>query len=138
MNIQRYLMASVAVFVVFGIVFVGAATTVFADQFAAIAQSFGMSDEPTWVSWLGRVLLTLVFCYIFIQGREGKGLAEGARYGLLIGLLMLGVDLDWYGYKDIGLTNGIAGWVTGIVAYVAGGVTVAAIYKPEEAAPAAA
>ena len=135
MNVQRFGMAAVAVFVVFGVVYIGAAT-VFADQFAALMESFGMSEEPTMITWVGRVLYTLVFCYIFVQGYENKGIAEGVRYGLLIGLLLLGLNLDWFGYLDIDTGDAAVGWGVDFVASIAGGATIAAIYKPAEAAPA--
>lgn len=136
MNVQRFVMAVVAVFVTFGAVFAGLAPLVFADQFAAISAAIGLNEEPKLVIWAGRILITVVFCYIFLQGREGKGIVEGVRYGLLIGLLMVGVDLDWFAYTDIGLSDGIAAWITTIVGYVAAGAVMAAVYKPNDEAEA--
>jgi hypothetical protein len=135
MNVQRFLMAAAAVFVVFGVVYMGA-MTLFADQFAALMETFAMSEEPGMITWVGRVLYTLVFCYIFVQGYENKGIGEGIRYGVLIGLLLLGINLDWFGYTNIATGDAAVGWVVDIVASIAAGATIAAIYKPQEAAPA--
>lgn len=135
MNVQRFGMAAVAVFVVFGVVYVGA-SYLFADQFKALMEAFSMSEEPAMITWVGRVLYTLVFCYIFVQGYENKGIAEGVRYGLLIGLLLLGINLDWFGYLSIATGDAAVGWVVDFVASIAAGATIAAIYKPADAAPA--
>ncbi len=135
MNVQRFGMAAVAVFVVFGVVYIGA-MYLFADQFKALMESFSMSEEPGMSTWVGRVLYTLVFCYIFVQGYENKGIAEGVRYGLLIGLLLLGINLDWFGYLDIAVGDAAVGWLVDFVASIAAGATIAAIYKPADAAPA--
>ena len=35
---------------------------------------------------LGQLFITVGFVYVFIKGREGKGIGEGIRYGLIIGL----------------------------------------------------
>ncbi|MEE8370836.1 MAG: hypothetical protein V3R73_01730 [Sphingomonadales bacterium] len=136
MNMQRFAMAAVAVFVVFGVVYMGA-QFVFADQFAALSQAHGMGEEPGPSTWVGRVIYTLVFCYIFVQGHENKGIGEGLRYGVLIGLLLLGLNLDWFGFATIAMGDAAAGWFVDFVASIAAGATIAAIYKPAEEVPSA-
>ena len=135
MNIQRFGMAAVAVFVVFGLVYYGA-MLVFDEQYRALFQRLDINDQPNLVFWLGAVLYTLVFCYIFVQGHEGKGIGEGVRYGLLIGLLILALDLGFFGFTSPPMNIALAISATDIVAAIAAGATVAAIYKPAEATPA--
>ena len=135
MNVQRFGMAAVAVFVVFGIVYFGAGQLI-ADQYKAISQSFGLSETDTTLTWVGRVLYTLVFCYIFVQGHEDKGIGEGVRFGLLIGLLLLAINFELYSHSDIAMGNTLAAWAVDLVASIAAGATIAAIYKPADAAPA--
>ncbi|MCH8924069.1 MAG: hypothetical protein IIA67_13085 [Planctomycetes bacterium] len=89
MNVQRFGMAAVAVFVVYAVIYIGSGM-IFVDQYAAVMEAFGMNESETWMNWAGRILFTLVFVYIFVQGHENKGIAEGVRYGFLIGLLMVG------------------------------------------------
>ena len=81
-------------------------------------------------AWAGRILYTLVFCYIFLQGYENKGVGEGVRYGLLIGLLLIGLDLDWYGVTNVVLSDAGAWWVTDLVASIVGGAVLATVYQP--------
>ena len=129
MNTQRFFMAAVAVFVTFGIVYVGA-MFLLADQYNAIREALNFRETEGMASWVGRILYSLVFCYIFLQGYENKGVGEGLRYGLLIGLLLLGLNLDWYGVSNIALGDAVPWWLTDLVASVAGGAVLATVYKP--------
>lgn len=129
MNTKRFLMAVLAVFVTFGFVYVGA-ELIFEDQFKSASDAMNFREEVHMISWVGRVLYSLVFCYVFLQGYENKGVGEGARYGLLIGLLLIGLDLDWFGVTNVVLSDAVAWWVTDMVAAIAGGTVLAAVYKP--------
>ena len=135
MNMQRYLMAAVAVFVTYGVVYLGAGA-VLEDHFASVMEAFNMNECETWLNWAGRTLFTLVFVYIFVQGHENKGIGEGLRYGFLIGLLMVGVNLDLYGWTNIAMGTVMVALIMEIVANVAAGAVAAAVYKPADAAPA--
>ena len=39
-----------------------------------------------WLMYAVGVLMALLFTFIFVKGREGKGVAEGIRYGIIIWL----------------------------------------------------
>ncbi len=135
MNVQRFGLAAVAVFVVYAVIYLGGGM-IFEDQYAAVMAAFGMNESESWMNWAGRILFTLVFVYIFVQGHENKGIAEGVRYGLLIGLLMVGVSLDLYGWTDIAMGTIFVALVTDLVANIAAGAAAAAVYKPADVAPA--
>jgi len=85
---------------------------------------------------IGDILLAFGFSYIFIKGREGKGIAEGIRYGLLIGFCF-GVGNAMIQYSVYPLT----GWI--MLAYFIGypiqcmilGAIIAAMYKPAKLTP---
>jgi len=129
MNVQRFLMAFLAVFVTFGIVYVGA-ELIFESQFKSVGDAMNFADEEHMISWVGRILYSLVFCYIFVQGYENTGVGEGVRYGLLIGLLLIGLDLDWFGVTNVVLSDAVTWWVTDLAAAIIGGAVLAAVYKP--------
>lgn len=50
---------------------------------------------------VSQLLFVLAFVYIFSLKYEGKGLAEGLRYGSYIGFLMASVDIGTYTYLPI-------------------------------------
>jgi hypothetical protein len=77
----------------------------------------------------------LMFTYIFVKGREGKGLAEGVRFGIIIWLFMnLPMNVSMWVMLPIGWQI-ILRWILfGLLEMLIAGILVAAIYKP--AAPA--
>ncbi len=131
MNIKRFMLASIAVFIVIQAIdwlVHGVLLSRWYVEFQNVWRP-GMIDLM-WVMVLGSLFFSFMFVFIFTKGYEGKGIIEGARYGLLIGLLMyvsgmlgqyvmypipLGMALIWVGY--------------GIVEMVIAGIAAAAIYR---------
>lgn len=78
----------------------------------------------------GYVVITAIFCYIFVKGREGRGWQEGLRYGALVGLFMGCMSIVNYALLPIELIAGITGLVQSVIIYAGGGIVTALIYKP--------
>lgn len=80
---------------------------------------------------IGHLLLSLLFCYIFIKGYENRGLWEGVRFGLIVGLA-LGVAPSLVQFT----TNQFPGkfviaWVVWYpLEMTVAGIIIAAIYRP--------
>jgi hypothetical protein len=88
-----------------------------------------------WMMMVSAALYLFLFCYIYTKGHEGKGIMEGVRYGLLMGLFMsIPMSLDTYSVYP--LTTEIVGtwFVTGVIQFMIYGAIIAAIYKPQAAA----
>ena len=87
MNIKRFIMASIAVFVAFEVIDAIVHTGILAKTY----QTLGPVWRPDmmskmWIFHIGSLILAFLFTYIFIRGYENKGLIEGVRYGVIIGL----------------------------------------------------
>ena len=68
---------------------------------------------------------------MFTKGYEDKGLAEGLRYGVFIGLLVfVGRNLIVYAVQPVPAKLVIAWICGGIVELAIAGIIVAAIYRP--------
>jgi hypothetical protein len=122
-------MAVLAVFVTFVVVYFGA-QQIFETQFKSIGDTMNFRETESIVAWVGRILYSVIFCYIFLQGYKNKGVGEGVRYGLLIGLLLIGLDIDWFGVTNVVLSDALTWWVTDLVAAIVGGAVLAEVYKP--------
>lgn len=87
-----------------------------------------------WIMHLTSAVWTVIFCYIFTRGYEGKGPVEGVRYGLVVGLL-IGIPYAYESYMIYPITMRLAHtWVTtGVVVGVGCGLVLALVYKPAEA-----
>jgi len=92
LNTKLFLYASVAVFVVHSIWLVLMSRLVLWPLFDPTAPSAAV-PENIWTmrlwTYLGRAIFCLAFVFIFTRGYEGKkGIGEGVRYGLLVGILL--------------------------------------------------
>ncbi len=98
----------------------------------------GMKTTMGIDSWImgiiGSLTFAVMFCFLFIKGYEGKGITEGIRFGVYIGLLMyLPLLFTLYAYYDYpaGLiwSFSIGNFINTIIL----GIVVALIYKPKAA-----
>jgi hypothetical protein len=136
MNWKRFFVASAAVYVVIqAIDFV--ANTVFMKSANESIRGLWRTDmnSRAWLIYVFGALVALMFTYIFVKGREGKGLAEGVRFGIIIWLFMnLPMNVSMWVMLPIGWQI-ILRWILfGLLEMLIAGILVAAIYKP--AAPA--
>ena len=131
MNIKRFVSASIAVFVLIQAIDWLVHGVLLAEWYQEL-QSMWRPDMMNlmWIMTIGSLFFAFMFVFIFTKGYEGKGVLEGARYGLLVGLLIyvsgmmgqyvmypipLGMAIIWLGY--------------GIAEMVIAGVVAAAIYR---------
>ena len=107
------------------------------DTYAALADAFRPDAEMKdmmWIMILTGLAMLFLFCYIFTKGREGKGVAEGVRYGAIIGVFVsLPTAFDAYVIYPITAELAVIWFVTGVLNFVILGAIFAAIYKPSSA-----
>ena len=130
MNIKRFILASLAVFVfifIYEWLFHG---LLLKDMYTATASLWRPQGQCIFPAMLaGQILFPLIFTFIFTKGYENKGLAEGARYGLLIGLLFVPNHLIFYAVQPLPL-NLVAAWIIGGLAeMILAGMILAAVYR---------
>lgn len=105
-----------------------------ADTYQALAAVWRPEQEMMsmmWVMFVTSAIYLFLFCYIFTKGYEGKGVMEGVRYGLLMGLFM-SVPMAFDSYVIYPITTNLAliWFVCGVIFFVIAGAVFAAIYKP--------
>jgi hypothetical protein len=103
-----------------------------ADSFRAKAEM----DQMFWMMFLTSAALIYAFCYIFTKGYENKGIGEGVRYGLWIGLLVaIPQAYDSHVVYRVPFDLATKWAVTGVIDFVILGAVLAAIYRREPATP---
>ena len=138
MNCKRFLIASLVIFVVI----TGLDYLITNYLMMASYEAFKHVWRPDmarkmWMWYPIGLLTSLLFTYIFIKGREDKGLLEGVRYGIIIWLFVsVPVSVSFYVLIPIPYTMAVKWMAIGLLEMLVSGVLVAAIYKP--AAPKAA
>ncbi len=92
MNIKRWLLASLAVLVVIGVVGFVTNEILLKDLYMQTASVWRPMPElmsMMWMMWIGHAIFALMFVLIYIKGYEKNksGVAQGVRYGIYLGLL---------------------------------------------------
>lgn len=137
MNVKRFALACVVVYVVYQVLSFIINVYILGDTYLALASVWRPEAEmmsKMWILFLTSAVWTVLFCYIFTRGYENKGVMEGVRYGLMIGLF-IGIPFSYESYAIYPITLGLAHtWaILAVVISIVCGAVLAAIYKPLEA-----
>jgi len=130
MNTKRFLIASIAVF---GFVFV----------FEFLVHGLGLKSmyENTAHMWRSEADFKMIFmllsqlgfsvmtAFIFTRNYEDKGMGEGVRFGLAIGLLLAVLEVGKYGYMPIPFALVLAWMAAALLKGVGSGVILSWTYK---------
>jgi hypothetical protein len=103
------------------------------DLYAAHAALFRPEAEVNvLLSFGARLLGFFVFAYMYAKGYEGtSGLQEGLRFGVLVGLLILGFASVWnYAALRVSDALGMAWTIDGLVEASLYGIIVGLVYRP--------
>ena len=129
MNIKRFFIASIVVFIMIQAIDWLVHGVLMAKWYQDIKGLWRpeMMDYM-WVMVLGSLFYSFMFVFIFTKGYEERGVVEGARFGLFIGLLMyvsgifgqyamypipFGMAMIWLAYGTIEMV--IAGMITAAI-----------------------
>ena len=87
-----------------------------------------------WIYHVIMVISAFFFSFIFSKGFEGKGIAEGVRYGLYIGIwLSVGMAYGSYAMIAIPYSLALQWFIYGVVSYIIYGIALAMVFKKKEA-----
>ncbi|HUI64995.1 MAG TPA: hypothetical protein VL126_09130 [Bacteroidota bacterium] len=95
------------------------------------------ADSLMWIYHVITLVGSFFFTYIFSKGYEGKGIMEGIRYGLYIGIwLSIGEAYGTYAMVAVPYGLTLEWFLLGIVRYILMGIVVSLVYgsKPKAAA----
>jgi len=132
MNKKRYVISS---FVVFVFVFLYEFLVhgfLLKDIYMQTAQLWRSEEEYkmifTLISQLG---FSAVLAYIFTLHYEGKGIGEGIRFGLYIGMLLGSIEIGTYSYMPIPMVLMLSWVLVSLLKGLGTGVVLSLVYKRE-------
>ncbi|UCE17728.1 MAG: hypothetical protein JSV84_12705 [Gemmatimonadota bacterium] len=136
MNVKRFVIAGIAVFVAMMILdfifHMGLMGPVY-EEIQEVTRSDSEMMKVMPIGYIFTLLWAFLFCYIFIRGREGKGLIEGVRFGILMALFYSLITSIWqWTVYPIPFKFVIYWFLIGLIEMVILGILVAVIYKPLE------
>jgi hypothetical protein len=131
MNKKRLILAAIAVFLVYEI------TNPIIHGFILGKAYMALNDiwrtdmmSKMWIMHITNIIFSFLFVYIFSKGYENKGILEGVRFGIIIGLLITFIGIfNQYVVYPIPATLAIQWFIYGMVQFVIFGITTSLIYK---------
>jgi hypothetical protein len=82
-----------------------------------------------WIYYVIMVVGSFLFVFIFARGYEGKGIVEGFRYGLYIGIWMgIGMAYGTYAMIAIPYSLALTWFISTVIQYILAGMLTAAIF----------
>jgi hypothetical protein len=82
-----------------------------------------------WVYHVLAVIGAFFFTFIFSKGYEGKGVMEGMRYGIYIGIWMSsGMAYGSYAMINIPYSLAFQWFIYGVIAYIIYGIVLAVVF----------
>ncbi len=132
MNWKRFLSAVLVIFVV------AQALSYLIDQVILMRDYEKLKDlwrpdlmSKVWVMYLVGLLVAFMFTYIFIKGREGKGIQEGVRFGIIVWLFTtVPFSLNLWILFPLPFVLAVKWILYGLFTDLIGGILAAVIYKP--------
>jgi len=134
MNTKKYLLASLAVFVTLLILDFVIHNLILSSAYESIQEIFrpDMMDKM-WIMYVTGIIFSLLFVYIFSKGYEGKGIVEGLKYGLIIGLVVhLVGSYNQYAVYPLPYSLVLKWFIYGTIELMIAGIVLALVYKPKE------
>ena len=135
MNLARYFAASLAVFVVSLILNYLVHGVILASTYDSLRALWRPDmQSKLWIEWLTGFLTSFLFTYIFVKGYEAKGIMEGARFGLIVGLFV-SIPMAYGTYVIIAIPYSLAleWFLYGTLITILLGITAALVYRPAAA-----
>jgi hypothetical protein len=127
---KKVLIAFVSVFILLEVLSFIMNGIIMAQAYETLQNVWRPDMQRLW--WVFQVVMLIgafFFSFVFSKGYEGKGLVEGARYGLYIGIWQgVGFAYGTYAMVAIPYSMALAWFIYSIVEHVLAGIVAAAIF----------
>ena len=100
------------------------------DEVSKIMRPESEMNSMMWIYYVVYIIQAFFFAFIFSKGYEGKGIMEGVRYGLYMGLLMA-TPMAYASYAMYPMPYSLAlqWFIYGMIQYIILGILIALVYK---------
>ena len=85
--------------------------------------------DKMWILQIVKIVVSFFFALIFSKGYEGKGVIEGVRYGLYVGI-MIGIGMAYGTYAMIAIPYSLAlqWFIFAVFEYIIAGIGLVLVY----------
>jgi hypothetical protein len=90
--------------------------------------------QKMWILHIVKIVAAFLITFIFSKGYEGKGMIEGMRFGLYIGVLMsMGMAYGTYAMIAIPYSLALQWFIYGVIEYIIVGIGLALVFGKKSA-----
>lgn len=139
MNTKKFWIAFVVVFVLLEITNYLIHGVLLSSTYSSegVKEVFRSEEEMAgkmWIMWVADLVWSFFFVFIFVKGYQNRGIMEGIRYGIYIGLFTSFVySYGSYAVYPLPYSLVLQWFLIGLVQSIILGIITAAVYKPKEA-----
>lgn len=132
MNIKRFLAGGFAIFIIFQICDFIIHGFLLGDVYMSMTNIWRPDMMSyMWIMYLSSFIFSFLVMYVFIKGYEDRGVLEGVRFGILIGLLTNGAGAFYqYAVYPLPFSLIIQWFGYGLIEFILAGIAASLIYKP--------
>ena len=131
---KKFWMAFIAVFVTGIILNMVVYGLVLGSAFSSLRVWRTDMQSLQWIYPVITLVGSFFFTLVFSKGYEGKGIAEGIRYGLYIGIwLSIGMAYGTYAMVDVPYGMTLEWFILGVLMYIVMGVVASLVYGKKPA-----
>ena len=137
MNWKKFWLAALAVYLVYAATTFFIHTVILGDYYMkpevlSVIRPEAELNALAWVRFLTMAVFAFFFTFIFAKGHERKGLMEGVRFGVYIGLFMFFVS-SFEQFLIYPIPYAVVWYwiIAGLVQCILMGITAALVYKPK-------
>lgn len=135
---KKFWMAFIAVFVTAVILDMIVYNLILGSAFTSLTVWRPDMKSLQWIYPVITLVGSFFFTFIFSKGYEGKGIGEGIRYGLYIGIwLSMGMAYGTYAMVAVPYGLTLEWFLLGVVSYVIMGIVASLVYGKSAAKAAA-
>lgn len=130
MNKQRYVISVLATFVFVFLYDFLVHGFLLKDFYAQTAQLWRSEEEYKMpVMLMSEFGFSAVLAYIFTLNYEGKGIGEGVRFGLCIGMLLGAIEIGKYSYMPVPIILMLSWVLAALLTGLGSGVVLSLVYR---------
>lgn len=134
MNITRFIGAGIAVFITLQILDFLIHGLLLGPTYENLKEVWRPDMvSKMWIMYATSLIMSFLFVYLFIMVYKGKGVVEGIRYGLLIGLFInVASTFNQYVIYPIPFILALQWFIYETFELITAGIIVSCIYKPRK------
>lgn len=140
MNVKKLIIAFVVVFILLEatnyLVNMVILSSTYADpEISKVFRPMAEMDAKMWMMRIADLVYSFFFVFIFVKGYENRGIMEGVRYGIYMGIfIQFMAAVAQHVVYPLPASLAVQWFIYGLIESVIFGVAAAMIYKPKTAA----